>query len=571
MAGNHRLVTLVGPGGVGKTRLLIEIGRRLRDAAPERPVVMCELATASDESALDVVAASLTIDGRPGVPTSERLAGVLADAEAVLLLDNCEHVLEPVAGLVERLLGACPHVTIVTSSRERLRVSGEHLYVVPPLPTHDGHAPAVELFVQRARAVAPGFEPDAGELAALVEIATRLDGLPLAIELAAARMHTHDVAEVAAGLDDRFLLLSFGHRTSSRHGSLGAAVEWSFGLLDDHLQRFFADLAVFAGSFCAADAAAVCAVDVAAATIALHQLSERSLVTRAPDRRFVLLETLRAFGAEQLAAAGRAGEAAERHARHQVAWIEGAHERLLEDSPGRAAIVEIDAAIPELRAALDWLLGNGEVELAGRLMAALHDYGFLRLRPDVLAWAERVTEADPDDRSPWAPLVWSVSAYAAWAAGDVQEIGVRSGRALRACERAGRDVPPMVAESWASYELFEGRLAEAADWFRRGFDAAVDDRARRLIAASAEVLALAYASRPDGAATSGRAVETCRRGVHSVRRLCVVLCRRGGPRRRCRAGPGPLRPRPAARRGDEHLDRHRTRRCIASLDRRPGG
>lgn len=487
----HRLVTLIGPGGVGKTRLLLEVGRRLRAEHPDRPVVMCELATASEESAVDAVAAALVIEGRPGVGLADRVAAVLDDSEVVLLLDNCEHVLDPIAGLVERLLATCPQVKAVTTSRERLRVSAEQLCTVPTLPSYDEDAPAVQLFVERARAVAPGFDPEPRERAIIAEIVRRLDGLPLAIELAAARLHTLDVAEVAAGLDRRFLLLSSGYRTSSRHGSLAAAMSWSFGLLDARLQRTFADLSVFAGSFTVADATAICGVETDVVAVALDQLVERSLVMRAPDRRYVLLETLRAFGAEQAAADGRAERAGARHARHYVEWIETADRRLLES--GHGAITEIDAALPELRTALGWLLDHDQVEPAGRLVAALLDYGFMRLRPDVLAWSERVMDADPEERSPVAPVVWAASAYAAWMAGDVAETGVRGRRALRASERAGGDVPAEVATICGSYALFEGRLDEAAGWYRRAADAAVEDPAQRLMAASTEVLALAYA------------------------------------------------------------------------------
>jgi predicted ATPase/DNA-binding SARP family transcriptional activator len=497
MAEAQRLVTLVGPGGVGKSRLLVEVGHRLGAAKPDRPVVMCDLATATAESAVDVVAAALTIAGRPGVPTADRVAAVLADTEIVLLLDSCEHVLDPIAELVERLLAACPRVTLVTSSRERLRVPAEQVCAVPPLPTlPSGDAPAVRLFVERARAVALGFAPDADALALVAEIVRRLDGLPLAIELAAARLHTHDLAEVAAGLDHRFQLLASGYRTSSRHGSLGAAMSWSFGLLDERLQRTFADLSVFAGSFTATDAAAICGVDAAAATAALHQLTERSLVTRTPDRRFVLLETLRAFGAEQLAAAGRAEQAGERHARHQVDWIERADRRMSEESGDHAPITEIDAAIPELHSALGWLLAHDRLELAGRLVAALFDYGFMRLRPDVLAWSERVTHADPEDRSPLAALVWVAGAYAAWMAGDVAEAGARAHRARQASERAGTGLPAAVATVCGNYELFEGRLEEAIRWYRRGVAAAAEDPPQRMVIAGAEVLALTYAGDP---------------------------------------------------------------------------
>jgi hypothetical protein len=341
-------------------------------------------------------------------------------------------------------------------------------------------------------------------MSTIVDIVRRLDGLPLAIELATARLHTLEVAEVAAGLDDRFDLLSTGYRTASRHGSLAAAMSWSVDQLDPRLQLVFADLSAFAVAFTAADAAAVCGVDLNAARADLDQLVERSLVMRAPPRRFVLLETLRAFGAEQRVASGRADVAAERHARHQVAWIEAADRRLLE--PGADALPEIDAAIPELRSALGWLLDHHQVELAGRLVSAVLDYGLMRLRPDVLAWAERVTAADPNDVSPVAPVVWAVSAYAAWMAGDVGERVARGRRALRAAERSGR-LPGEVAMVCANASLFEGRLDDAVAWYRRGVDAAADDPAQHLMARTTQLLALGYRGDPDTAAAAAELLE----------------------------------------------------------------
>jgi hypothetical protein len=302
---------------------------------------------------------------------------------------------------------------------------------------------------------------------------------------------------VATGLDHRFSLLSSGFRVSSRHGSLGAAVSWSYGLLDAELQQAFVDLSVFSGSFDAAGAAAVCGTGPRRTTDALASLVERSLVMRVPGRRYVLLETLRAFGAEELERAGRVDVVAERHARHQVDWVGQAAQRLIQ--PEQPVLVEIDAAIPELRCALAWLLDHDEVELAGRLTSGVLHYGFLRLRPDVLAWSEQVAARDPDDRSPVAPSVWATASYAAWMGGDVPESSRRADRSRRLAEQASGDIPPDVLAAWASCALYEGRLDTAAAWYRRSADtsAAVGDLAQRDMSAASELLALAYAGRPE--------------------------------------------------------------------------
>jgi predicted ATPase len=501
-----RLVTLVGPGGVGKTRLLVEVGHTLVGDRPERPIVECELASADVDSAVDVVAAALGIDARPGTPLAERVAEIIGRTELVLLLDNCEHVLEPIAELVEQLLARCAAVCIIATSRERLRVPGEHVHVVPTLPAGGPSDPAVELFIERALAVAPGFEPDRNEIALILEIARGLDGLPLAIELAAARLHTHDLTEVAAGLNDRLSLLSAGYRSSSRHASLATAVAWSYGLLVDALQRAFVDLSIFSGPFDVADAAAVCAVDERAATRSLGMLVERSLVARTDDRRYVMLQTLRAYGAEQLAASDRAEVVGERHARHQVAWIKAADVRSAQ--PGELVFVEIDAAIPELRAALDWLLDHHATELARELVAGLWTYGFMRLRPDVLAWSERVIAADPDDGSPAAAIVWVAAAYAAWMAGDIAETRRRSDHALRLAQRTGDEVPSLIGMICGSSDLFEGRLHEAAEWYQRSAETAMlDNPAFSQMSLASAAMALGYAGDPQASALAERALE----------------------------------------------------------------
>ena len=516
LAEGQRVLSLLGPGGVGKTRLAIELGHRLRAARPDRPVVLIELATATTESAVEAVAAALAIEGRPGLGLTERLAEVLADVDAVLLLDNCEHVLEPVAALVECLLAGSPQLSIVATSRERLRVTGEALLPVPPLAFAADDAPAVRLFVERAQAVSPGFVPEPRDHARIVEIVRRLDGLPLAIELAAARLHTLDVSEVAAGLDRRFRLLSSGPRASTRHGSLGAAVSWSVGLLEDSLRRTFCEVSVFSGGFTLADAAAVTTAGADTAD-ALDQLAERSLVLRAPGRRYVLLETLREYGRERLEEDGTAEAAHRRHAEHVVRGIEDAYANLT--TPGAEHLLtEIDGALPELRNALSWLLATGDVEMAGRIVVALEDYGFLRLRPDVLAWAERVTEADPDDQSPLAGSVWAVAALAVWMRGDLDALGARVARAVAVVQRSGRPEPAQVATVLGSHALFTGRLADARDHYRRAQQLSPDDAANRIQAMGAEVLALAYAGDPAADEVATALLETVgdRAGPHAA-------------------------------------------------------
>jgi predicted ATPase len=514
---DHRVVTLVGPGGVGKTRVAVELGHRSR-ADGDRPVTLCELNATAPAAVVEQVAADLGIEPRAGTDLVERIADVLGSDPLVLVLDGCEHALDPVAALVERLVARCPEVRVLVTSQERLRVSGESVLRVPSLPSGDEEAAAVQLFVERARAAAPGIEIPTRDLELVADITRRLDGLPLAIELAAARLHTHELAEVAAGLDERFSLLSAGYRSSTRHGSLRAAVSWSYDLLDARSQQLLAELSVFAGSFSAGDAAAVSALDPPAGPDDLAVLVERSLVARADGRRYALLETLRAFGAEQLESAGSADAVRRRHAEHHVAKAEDADRRLIE--PPSSALADIDAALPELRSALGWLLSQGDVELAGRLMAALLDYGIMRLRPDVLAWAEQVVAADPDDRSPLAALVWVAASYGAWMAGDIEGCGVCADRARAVAERSNEPEPPEVGSICGSFALFEGRLDDAVRWYRRGIAAAtaVGDVAQLHLLENVELLGLAYAGDPTAAdlATERLAERGAVENVHSA-------------------------------------------------------
>jgi len=495
LADRHRLVTLLGTGGVGKTRLAIEVAHRLLAARRDRPVVLCELAGATPASAVEAVATLLRVETRAGVPLEDRIASVLRNTELVLLLDNCEHVLEPIAGFVEHVLARTTAVTVLATSQERLRLPGEQLCPVPPLPEPaGGTGPAVDLFVERARAVRPDWEPDDHERTIISEIVHRLDGLPLAIELAAARVHTLEIAEVATGLDRRFRLLTAGSRSNPRHRSLHAAVAWSYDLLDDDSQRFLASLSVFAAPFTVVDTAAVAGVDDATAHDTLSALTERSLVVRAGDGRYVVLETLRAFGAEEVRAHGRIEEVGNRHAARLLARVEAAIERFSGDD-GEDVLDELDDVLPDLRVAVDWMIEHGDAVAASRLVVLLEDFGFYRLRGEVLGWADRIRTIDPEGRNPQSASAAATAALGAWARGDSLTMLRETERALELASRDGLEPTVVVATMAGNIGLFDGRLDEAATWYRRAKDVA-DNRADTVTAHACEVLAYAYGDDP---------------------------------------------------------------------------
>ncbi len=414
----------------------------------------------------------------------------------------------------------------------------------------------------------PGFVPSPEEETIIDDIVARLDGLPLAIELAAARLHTMGVDEVAAGLDRRFRLLATGPRHVARHRSLAAAVTWSFDLLDTALRDVLLDVSVFAGAFTAEDAAAVAGIDAMAARDALDTLTERSLVTRAPNGRFVLLETLRAFGADRLELAGRAATVSERHARHEVAWIEAADRRMRAPSGGDV-IAEIDAALPELRAALTWCLTHDDAELAGRLAVALGDYGQFRLRPDVLAWADEVLAHDPADTSSLAAELWATSAMRAWIVGDLGETAARLDRALAVTARHGARHARLVLDMLGALAMFEGQLATALTWLRRAGAVAEDDAgvvAGRGWAAGADAVVCRRPVRLERRRAGARA---SRWRDHAAQRLRLVRGGGGGDGRRRGPRPGPARPRPRDRRRHGRHVHHRAGRHHRRVDRSP--
>src|ERR1700731_4761033 len=292
---SHRLVTLTGAGGIGKTRLGFEAARRLLPRFGDG-VWAIELAPLSDPELVPVtIATVLGLELASGMATPLSVATALRSKQLLLVLDNCEHVVDAAARMVESLLRANPAACVIATSREPLRAEGEWVYSVPPLAVPAEGSPdseplrygAVRLFVERMRAAAPSFSPDARGTAAIAGICRRLDGMPLAIEFAAARIATLGIEGLAAGLDDRFRLLAGGHRTAMpRHQTLRATMDWSYELLTEPERMVVRRLAIFAGGFTLPAASAVAADDKIAASEVVDSvvsLVAKSLVTADSD------------------------------------------------------------------------------------------------------------------------------------------------------------------------------------------------------------------------------------------------------------------------------------------------
>ncbi|MEO6469092.1 MAG: BTAD domain-containing putative transcriptional regulator, partial [Acidimicrobiia bacterium] len=355
-----RLVTLVGPGGVGKTRLALEVAR---DASADLEFGGClvELAPVGDPAGVKAaIAAALAL------PDPNRLAEMIGDREMLIVLDNCEHVIAIAAEVAEDLLGHCPALRILATSREGLRVGGETIWPVPPLGTDD----AVTLFVGRATAAGTGLELSADDRAVVADICTRLDGLPLAIELAAARTRAFPVHQIRERLNDRFRLLTGGSRTAlARQQTLRAVVDWSYELLFDDEQRVFERLSVFPGGCDLATAEAVCADDdVAAADLAdhLHALVDKSLVvaiSTGTELRFTQLQTLAEYGMERLAERGDAVRLRDAMAGHYAELCAQSAAAYTGDTQ-RAWLTAIDQEHDNLRAGLEWAVANDDADTA---------------------------------------------------------------------------------------------------------------------------------------------------------------------------------------------------------------
>jgi predicted ATPase/DNA-binding CsgD family transcriptional regulator len=391
LLGRTRLLTLTGVGGSGKTRLALRVaGRRTN----EGDVWWVELASLSGEGLVPrKVASTLGVAESPGRPTGELLVDYLESRKALLILDNCEHLVEACASLADVLLRACPDVRILATSREPLGVAGEVSWPIPPLSLPDtgrGRAPddlllyeAVGLFVERAGAVAPGFALTRENGPAVADLCARLDGMPLAIELAASRVRMLSVGQILERLDDRFRLLR-GNRTAvPRHRTLGTTIDWSHDLLSEKEKILFRRLSVFAGGFTVEAAERVCPGEGLGEDEILELLSrlvDKSLVVVVrgdEESRYRMLETVRQYASEKLRVSGEVGTVGRRHAGFFVALAEEARPAMV--GPEQAAWMKrLEEEHDNLRAALGWLKEEGEAEPGLRLAAALMRFWWFR-------------------------------------------------------------------------------------------------------------------------------------------------------------------------------------------------
>jgi predicted ATPase/DNA-binding SARP family transcriptional activator len=375
---SSRLVTLTGPGGAGKTRLAVEAAAALR---PEHPdgAWLVELADVTGPdgvapaaaTALGAAAAALA-SPQPAGSTTELIVRHLAGRSLVLVLDNCEHVIGEAAVLTDALVGGVPGLRLIATSREPLGIPGEVLVPVGGLAP----AAAAELFADRARAVRPGFTADGPAAGVIEDICRRLDGLPLAVELAAARLRALPLATLAERLDDRFRLLTQGARTAlPRQQTLRAVVDWSYDLLFSDERRLFARLAAFTGGCGLPAAEAVCADDQVPADEVLDVLSrlvDKSLVTASGDgeARFGQLQTLWQYGRERLAESGEADAIRARHGAYYRQLATEAHQGL-RGATGPRCRDRLVAESGNLRAALDWYIAAGDADAALALASGM--------------------------------------------------------------------------------------------------------------------------------------------------------------------------------------------------------
>jgi len=432
-----RLVTLTGVGGVGKTRLALEVATRLAPKFPDG-VWVIELAAVGNPAAVpEAVAAALGITQQPGLSTTDSIATALEGRTRLLVLDNCEHVLDATADVIEAIFAGSSTIRVLATSREGLRLNDEKLWPVAPL---DVRAGAVTLFVDRAQAVSPGFTltgPD--EAGAVVEVCRRLDGIPLAIELAASRMMSMTAAELRDRLDDRFRLLVGSRRGLERHQTLRHAVQWSYDLLEGNEKHLLTRCSAFAGGFDLEGADAIAGSGDELVTLdLLDALVRKSLLVadRSSGRtRFSMLETIRQFAEDQLVASGGASAARDAHSR----YFAGREADVMIRWHGprqRDVYVWFAVELPNLRTAFRSAADQADLDTACTIASYAAFIGFWVNQYEPVAWAEElIAPAKAVDHARLAQLY--IMAAECYVAGRVDD-AVRYAEAGRLAITSGR-------------------------------------------------------------------------------------------------------------------------------------
>ena len=472
---SDRLVTIVGPAGVGKTRLSVELAHRT--AATKRVTVVALAAVTDPGAVADVLARALGLEAGAGDPL-DRCVYALRQHPHLLVLDNCEHMLDATRALVTVLLAACPELTVLATSRERLSLGSERTSVLAPLPLPDVHdrdrveaVPSVALFLDRARRARAGFAPDAAQLRSVAHIVRALDGLPLAIELAAGRLSSLAVEDVEARLDRALDLLGDhgratvdGHR---RHRTLRAAVQWSYDLLAPDEQRLFRLLAIFPGGFdltTAEEMGRGLGAGGDPATILAH-LVDCSMVVVDFDGapRYLMLDTLRSFGLDQLAA-NRELEAAQGALLQWSVALASELDAAYETEDEVLADRRLRAELANLRAAWRLARDGGDLGAAASLVVGLYDHAAWRELTELYRWSLELGHDPSLNGHPWEARVLGVAAEAAWSsAGDLagaEALARRAVGAIRPDDERGRSLA-----NWALADvyLFLGRFEEAGE------------------------------------------------------------------------------------------------------------
>jgi predicted ATPase/DNA-binding winged helix-turn-helix (wHTH) protein len=475
----YRLVTLIGAGGIGKTALALEVARDLFPTF-HGDGQLVELASLADPDLVPAaVSGVLGLELGGGGISAEAVARAIGTRKLLLVLDNCEHVIDAAAKLVETMVRVCPRTTVLATSREVLRIEGECVYRVAPLevpPEHWeepydvlGHS-AAELLVARMRALDPDFSPDRDSLAAIAAICRHLDGIPLAIEFAATSAATLGLEQVASRLDDRFALLTRGRRSAlPRHRTLRAALDWSYELLPEAERRLFRRLAVFPAGFTLEAAAAVAgdANDLNSAVLeGIANLVAKSLVTRegsVPTGRWRLLETIRAYALERLAESGERERIARRHAEH--------YRSLFERAEGEAAarpsgdwLADYAREIDNLRAALDWSFSQDDDPALGlNLIAASAPLWFrLSLNSEYRRRVERALRllSDLSEQDSLVEMRLQIAlGHALWyTQGDAELLQQAFARALELADRIGEAPDRLRLQAlWGMWAARRGR------------------------------------------------------------------------------------------------------------------